>query len=220
MINISISEELKQKVPDIVLSCIACRVYVMEKNDNLWDETRQKSQEILSGITTRQISAIPAIEASRKAYKACGKDPARYRLSAESLFRRVVQKKELYQVNNVVDSINLISLTTGFSIGGYDTDKIKGAVSFGIGKENEPYEGIGRGKLNIENLPVFRDEEGAFGTPTSDSVRTSVTTDTIFFAMVIINFGSGDLKLATELAVRLLKRYAYATDLKIKTITT
>ena len=215
---ISISKELKEKVPDLKLSCIECEVFIMETNDLLWDEIRKKTKELSSSLKTEQISKIPAITASRKAYKACGKDPARYRLSAEALLRRVVKQKSLYQVNNVVDVLNLVSINSGFSIGGYDSDKINGKVSFEIGTAADPYEGIGRGRLNIEFLPTFRDKEGAFGTPTSDSERTAVTPDTKRFLMVIIDFGEGDLKSATKLAVELLERFGFAKNFEIKTI--
>ncbi|HAH25396.1 MAG TPA: hypothetical protein DCL77_16840, partial [Prolixibacteraceae bacterium] len=89
-------------------------------------------------------------------------------------------------------------------------------VSFGIGLAGEPYSGIGRGELNIENLPVFRDEAGAFGTPTSDSQRTEVSLETDHFLMILIDFGSSDrLEEALERAVRLLKAYCQATHLKV-----
>lgn len=215
---ISISEELKQNVPDIKLSCIECEVFLMETNDLLWDEIRKKTEEISSTLKIEQISKIPAIAASRKAYKSCGKDPARYRLSAEALLRRVVKQKGLYQVNNVVDVLNLVSINTGFSIGGYDSDKIQGNISFGVGTAADPYEGIGRGRLNIEFLPTFRDDEGAFGTPTSDSERTAVTQETKRFLMVIIDFGGGNLTSATKLAKEYLERFGYARNIKIKTI--
>lgn len=219
MTNISISEELKQKVPDIKLSCIECDVYVMETNDVLWDEIRKKIKEISASLKIEDISKMPAIAASRKAYKACGKDPARYRLSAEALLRRVVKRKELYQVNNVVDVLNLVSISTGYSIGGYDAGKLEGKVAFGIGTAADPYEGIGRGRLNIEFLPTLRDQKGAFGTPTSDSERTAVTPETKRFLMVIMDYGEGDLKQATQLAAELLERFAYATNFQFKTLT-
>lgn len=218
MTTISISEELKEKVPGIKLSCIECDVYVMETNDMLWDEIRKKIEELSATLKTGQISRIPAIAASRKAYKACGKDPARYRLSAEALLRRVVKSKAINQVNNVVDVLNLVSITTGYSIGGYDSDKITGNVSFGIGTAADPYEGIGRGQLNIEFLPAFRDEKGAFGTPTSDSERTAVTQDTKRFLMVIFDFGGGDLSAAKKLASEYLERFSFAKNFKIKTV--
>lgn len=216
---LSISEDLISKVPDIQLSCIECNVEVTAKNEELWVEILLKIETLKSSLRVEDISKLPAIAASRKAYKACGKDPARYRLSAEALLRRIVTRGEIYQVNNVVDLLNLVSVSTGFSIGGYDADKINGNIEFGIGKSNEPYQGIGRGELNIENMPVFRDDFGAFGTPTSDSVRTSVSLQTKRFLMIIIDYWpSGKLNDATDMALNLLENYAGAKNVECKII--
>ncbi len=216
---ISISTELALKVPGLKLSCIECDVRTSEKNEELWRRIEAKILDLQSQLKIEDISQIPSIASSRKAYKACGKDPARYRLSAEALLRRVVNRGELYQVNNVVDCLNLVSISTGFSIGGYDAEKIEGKIVFGIGAEDEPYEGIGRGVLNIEYMPVFRDDRGAFGTPTSDSVRTSVTADTKRFLMIIIDYAASEvLSEATVLAQKLLEEYADACNFEIKTV--
>ena len=217
MVPVTVSDELKTRVSELTLSCIECDVVVKEENEKLWAEMEDKTNEVAASLKVEDISRLPAIAASRRGYKACGKDPARYRLSAEALLRRTVQGKGLYRVNNVVDLLNLVSISTGFSIGGYDAGKIEGEAVFGIGHVNEAYEGIGRGELNIESLPVFRDNTGAFGTPTSDSVRTSVTLETNRFLMIIIDFGAlPELQKATELAVNLLKRYAHADSLEFK----
>lgn len=88
-------------------------------------------------------------------------DPGRYRPSAEALRRRLMRGIPLYQIDTLVDLINLVSLRTGHSIGGFDADKIQGNhLELGIGKAEEPFEGIGRGILNIEGLPVYRDSFG------------------------------------------------------------
>lgn len=216
---VEISDKLFRVVPDLRLSCIECNVVLEERNEELWEEIILKINSLHEELKVEDISRLPAIATSRKAYKACGKDPARYRLSAEALLRRVVNRNELYHVNNVVDALNLVSISTGFSIGGYDVSKIKGTAVFGIGEKDEPYEGIGRGELNIENMPVFRDDSGAFGTPTSDSVRTCVNAGTQRFLMIIIDYGSkADLDFATNLAGQLLKKYAKAENFEIKTI--
>lgn len=217
--NITISNELKSRCPELRLGCIEADVNVNEPSNELVSEITDKIQQIGQSLAIESISKIPTIEASRKAYKACGKDPARYRLSAEALLRRVVSGKGLYHINNVVDQLNLVSITSGFSIGGYDAGQIQGDVVFGIGQPNELYSGIGRGELNIENLPVFRDRLGAFGTPTSDSQRTEVSLQTRRFLMILIDFG-GDRMLddAMQMAERLLKNYCGAGNFKIRTI--
>ena len=219
MRKITISDELAGKVSELQLSCILCEVVPVPVNVQLWNEIQLKINEIASTISIEQISQLPAISSSRKAYKACGKDPARYRLSAEALLRRVVNRNELYQINNVVDALNLVSISSGFSIGGYDDDKIEGDVVFGIGQPGEPYFGIGRGELNIEGMPVFRDANGAFGTPTSDSERTSVSLNTKRFLMIIIDYAaSPQLAETTDFAKNLLEKYAQATNFEIKNI--
>jgi len=220
MHEIRISEILKDKVPGLQLFCIDSYVTLEPSCDELWEQIKNKCTELHFSLKLEEISMLPAIKASRLAYKAAGKDPARYRLSAEALLRRAVKDKELYRINNVVDLLNLVSISSGFSIGGYDADKIAGNIEFGIGEKDEPYTGIGRGQLNIEGLPVFRDEMGAFGTPTSDSERTAVTEGTKHFLMVIVGFGANHLLHDTgKLAVELLNRYAYAKNLIIKIIT-
>ena len=191
--NITISTEIKKAVPNLILGIVTADVKVQENNPALWELIDKDVEQLKANLKIDDISKIPTITSSRKAYKALGKDPARYRLSAEALMRRTLKGNDLYRINNVVDLLNLISLKTGYSIGGYDIDKIDGDILMTKGEENVEYEGIGRGMLNIQNLPVLKDRQGTFGSPTSDSVRTSVTVDTERFMMVIFNFGNHPL---------------------------
>lgn len=215
MKEIIISQDIKIKLPDLTLGCIECDVVISEENNELWREIEAVCGTIGHSGELAEVGSHPAIKASRIAYRLCGKDPARYRLSSEALMRRVVKGHQLYRINNVVDLVNLISLKSGMSIGGYDADKISGSVIFDIGRKDEPYEAIGRGDLNISSLPVFRDSVSAFGSPTSDSVRTSVTGSTKRFLMVIVGF-SGDICTSetVDLSLSLLKEYANAENIE------
>jgi len=219
MKQISIGGEIKTRCPEIRLGCIEANVIVNESSPDFLETMNSEIQQLAQSLSIDSISKIPTISASRRGYKACGKDPARYRLSAEALLRRVVSGKGLYQINNVVDQLNLVSITSGFSIGGYDANQISGETVFGIGKANEAYSGIGRGELNIEFLPVFRDHRGAFGTPTSDSPRTEVTTQTHWFLMVIIDFEcDNSLHEAMLMAQTLLSKHCQAENIDIRII--
>ena len=133
---------------------------------------------------------------------------------AEALRRRLLKGMKLYQIDTLVDLINLVSLRTGYSIGGFDADKIVGTtLTLGIGRANEPFEGIGRGVLNIEGLPVYRDELGGIGTPTSDNERTKMGLETTHILAVINGYsGNEGLQEAAEMTLRLLERYASATE--------
>ena len=193
MKEILISKEFRSKWAGMKLACLECSVEVVPFHPKLWQTIGDETLKMRSTLKVEQISQHPAISSSRKGYKAFGKDPARYRLSAEALMRRMVKGNELYQINNVVDIVNLASFTSGFSIGGYDIEKVGGTIELGIGREDEAYEGLGRGILNIDCLPVLRDTIGPFGSPTSDSPRTAVTESTFRFLMVYFGFGAHDL---------------------------
>ena len=214
-ISISISPDFKQKCPNIRLGCIQATVTVATTYPSLLEKINQKIAAIQNIHTAKTLSTIPTIAATRTAYKALGKDPSRYRPSAHALLRRVVQGKGLYHINNLVDLLNLVSISSGFSIGGYDFEKIEGSITLSVGIENEPYLAIGRGQLNIGGLPTLRDNVSAFGSPTSDSQRTMVTNDTTQFLMVFFDFNhSPILDDALALSVSLLEEFAQAKHIK------
>jgi DNA/RNA-binding domain of Phe-tRNA-synthetase-like protein len=206
MSKIEIQPELSELFPELTIGCILAEVQVMASDDVLKEEMGLLCDKLVPDLTPESIRRHPVVEMTKNAYRKMGKDPNRYRPAAESLLRRLASGKELYHVNNMVDILNMVSVATGFSIGGYDSEKIQGSITFGLGRDQEAYQGIGRGELNIENLPVFRDGEGAFGTSTSDSVRTMVTEETKKILMVFPAFEKMDDRLnkALEMAEKLL----------------
>lgn len=177
--NIIVSEDIRQRCPEFVGAAVIASIRNSSHDDALWAEINGFIADYRQRFTVDSIKEMPSIEATRTAYRRCGKDPSRYRPSGEALVRRTLKGNELYQVNTVVDLINLASIAYGYSIGGFDFDKIEGeTLTLGIGREGEPYEGIGRGVLNIAGLPVYRDAVGGIGTPTSDHERTKLTLET------------------------------------------
>jgi len=216
MFAIKIESELKEKLPSLTLGCLQAEITIQESSEELSNWISERINELAVALTPETIRQMDTVKATKDAYRALGKDPNRYRPAAESLMRRIANGKGLYQISNVVDILNYISVKTGYSICGYDTQCIEGTVSMGIGKTDEPYEGIGRGELNIEQLPVFRDEKGAFGTPTSDSVRTMITPKTKQILFIFIGFGGKDnMDLALQEIKELLETHAKAEDVKI-----
>lgn len=213
--DIRISDELRRHSPSLQLGVLTANVAYKEECPELWTLMDEACDMAAASLTIEGISALPNVAAARKAYRSCGKDPARYRLSSEALLRRVVQGKGLYKVNNIVDVNNLISLKYHFSIGAFDRDAVAFPVEFRIGRAGEPYEGIGRGELNIENLPVLADSQGPFGSPTSDSMRTRTHMGMERLLFCILSFGgASNMAPALEETVALLERYAAATDIQ------
>lgn len=212
--KITVSEEIKERCPNYHGAAVFAAVENTAYSEGLWQEIAAFAQALQATETTDSIKNQPAIEATRQAYRACGKDPSRYRPSAEALRRRLLRGIDLYRIDTLVDLINLVSLKTGYSIGGFDADKIAGeALELGIGRADEPFEGIGRGVLNIEGLPVYRDREGGIGTPTSDHERTKMGLETRHILAIINGYSGADgLQEAAELTLELLKKYAGASE--------
>lgn len=217
MYSITVSEEIRERWPQYRGAAVYATVENTAFDEDLWAEIALFTEHLRANETTDSIKQQTAITATREAYRACGKDPSRYRPSAEALRRRLLRGLELYRIDTLVDLINLVSLRTGYSIGGFDADKIAGNnLCLGIGKHEEPFEGIGRGPLNIECMPVIRDAIGGIGTPTSDHERTKMDIGTRHI-LAIINGYSGDegLQEAAEMTRQLLERYASATECRV-----
>lgn len=211
MIHIQCSEEIKQACPEFRGMALEAMVTNTSYSDELWQEIERFTMEYREKYTVDSIKEMPSIQATRTAYKRCGKDPSRYRPSGEALCRRLLRGLELYKVDTVVDLINLVSIASGYSIGGFDADKFEGdTLTLGIGRAGEPYEGIGRGELNIEGMPVYRDAVGGVGTPTSDNERTKLSLGTTHL-LAIVNGYDGDtthLQETIDYMKALLEEYA------------
>src|SRR5690554_1746232 len=217
--DITLSDEIVAACPDFHVAAITCEVTNTPFHAGLWEEIDAFTARFFSGTKMEDIKKRPAIHATREVYKKLGKDPNRYRPSGEALCRRILKGQPLYQIDTLVDLINLVSLETGYSIGGFDDDKIEGDLVLGVGKADEKFEAIGRGFLNIEGLPVYRDEVGGIGTPTSDEERTKITPSTTRLLMLINGYsGKEGLQVATEYASRLLKEHVQAEETRIDLI--
>jgi DNA/RNA-binding domain of Phe-tRNA-synthetase-like protein len=217
--KIFIGKELHDKCPGMVLGTIECEVENTVFNKDLWEEIEIQTHHIKKNYRIDEVKNNNRIDATRRAYKACGKEPNRYRPASEALFRRLLKGKELSQINTLVDLVNLISLKSGFSIGGFDADYIEGDLRAGIGKSGEEYSGIGRGVLNIEGLPVLRDEKGGIGTPTSDEIRTAIRSETRHFFMNINGYtGENDTLSWLNESIILLKKYTKAKNITAQII--
>ena len=215
--KIEFEDIIRMAAPDLKVVAIEARVKNSDTSPELWSLIERTAHDIREVAELSDINKRPAIKATREAYKRLGKEPNRYRPSAEALCRRAVKGMELYRINTLVDLINLISMQSGYSIGGFDIDKIDGEVlRLGAGKENEPFEGIGRGELNIEHLPVYRDAIGGIGTPTSDNERTKLDISTTRLLMCINIYGEEmPVDDTVGLTVSLLEKFADASDIKV-----
>lgn len=132
------------------------------------------------------IGSIEGIGDARSLYKAFGVDPTRTRPSSEALLRRCLKGQDLYRINEAVDVGNWVSLEYLLPLGLYDRDLVRGEEAIvRVGGDGEEYEGIRKGPVHLTGRLCVADAEGAFGSPTSDSLRTSVRDTTRNLAAIV-----------------------------------
>jgi len=207
--RVQIDPELKRRCSRAALGCVTAEVEAGETHAALADELHAAEQNILALPDPKAVLESPAVLTTRAAYKALGKDPARYRGSAEALLRRIISNKGLPRVGAVVDVINLVSVESRLPVGLYDLAHVSGDIVFRAGRAGETYKGIGKYDLNLEGLPLFADALGPHGSSTSDSERTMVTLTTKQVLAIIVSFAGADgFEKWSARMTDLLQRYA------------
>lgn len=213
--KITISDKIKNSCPALQLGVIRATVSNSETSDELWSKLLEQSENIRTTYKIEEINKRPEIFSTRQAYKKLGKDPNRYRPSAEALCRRIVRDILIYRLNTLVDIINIVSIASGYSIGAFDYEKIQGNLILDTGRNDDQFDAIGRGMLNIEGLPVFRDEISGIGTPTSDCERTKITMETTEILIIINDYlGSSTLGNAIDFSENLLRDFANSQNIE------
>ena len=214
--NIFLSKEIKEKVPHTRLAVLKYTVKTEEINPDLWQYMNDEIiPVVMKELEEKNVTELKNIETSRKAYKAFGKDPGRYRVSSEALIRRIRQGKDLYQINTVVDANNLASVETGYSFGSYDLDCVNGDITLRLGEAGATYQGIGKESVNIENLPVLCDNDGPFGSPTSDSTKAMITLNSKnIITLAYVFTEDEDIPALLDKSAAYLEKYAKAENIE------
>lgn len=210
---ITINKEITDIIPAFTIIAMKMDVEV-EDSEKISEMITIYEEKIKGEYSLEDVLNIPLIKEARDGYKKLGKDPSRYRLACESLLRRLVKGNSLYRINNVVDAGNLLSIEAKRSVAVLDYEKIKGDITIRIGKETDEYYGIGRGLLNVSNVPVYEDDIGPFGSTTSDTDRTMVTKETKKILLMIICFGPSMHEENKQFAIDIYQKYASAKNIE------
>lgn len=206
---IKIDEAYTEKLPAFKLAIIKAKVSCELSSEGLKAEMNALFNKVASSSKVEDISKYPEIIAGRGAYRAFGKDPTKYRISAEKLLRRIIKGEGLDSINNIVDLSNVLSLSFKCPVGTFDYHKLNGNIVLRAGQTGESFLSLGNQELNIEGLPIFSDLNGPFGSTTSDSARTSVDLSTKTILLTIFGFEETfDFQGAMALATRLILEHA------------
>lgn len=214
--KIEIGHEVKERCKEVALGILIYSAKVEESSSQLLELFQINVDRLNNLYSISDIAGMQHIQSTRSAYKALGKSPSEYRNASEAMLRRIIKGNGLYHINNIVEVNNLMSVTTGYSIGSYDTDSISEPVELRRAPDGEKYQGIGKETINIEHLPTLYDEQGAFGNPTSDSRRAMVQSGNRKIMSVIYSFdGESDLQKVMDRYCELLRKYCSVDNIDI-----
>ena len=219
--QISFDDTIANVLPDAALGVLSCVADVTDNPEGLEAEFDILIKTLAEQYTLSSVAENLHVSSTRKAYKALGKDPLKYRNSAEAMLRRIAKGNGLYRVNNAVDINNIVSVSSGYSLGSYDMSAIQGNIVWKRTPDGEKYQGIGKDVLNIEHLPALYDDLGVFGNPTSDSRRTMIEkgTDKRLLYVIYSFDGAEQLENLLNMTQNLLERYAAGRDFSKSVLT-
>jgi DNA/RNA-binding domain of Phe-tRNA-synthetase-like protein len=178
-LEIELSSEIISKIPHFKLGIIEYKNITVGDSPQMVKGRLQLFQEsIYFDLESKNLIELPGIQEWRSIFKTFGKDPNRYRHSAEALYRRVQKQNYLTTVQSAIDINNFFSLQYQVPIGIYDSDKLEGPIKIEVAEAGEEYFGL-NGRMNsLENLIVSSDQLGPFGSPFVDSTKAPVTETT------------------------------------------
>jgi DNA/RNA-binding domain of Phe-tRNA-synthetase-like protein len=219
-LDLSISKD--PGISDRLVAGVLCfrNLECQKKNVELWKQI-QSVENQYSEKYENPSEALKRLKPARDLDRAVGIEPTRIRPSSEALLRRIIKKKPLYQINSIVDTGNLVSLSFLLPIGLYDRAKINGPIMFRQGREGEFYEGIGKEKVNVSGRIILADQIGPFGNPSSDSQRTSINLKTRVVIMVVfapVDYSIDQLLAHLELSRNYMLKYHPSGELISKKI--
>jgi len=207
-LEIHISQELCTLVPNFKVGVIHYRNIKVGESPQMIKGRMQLFQESLYlELEDRNVNDLEGIKEWRQIFKTIGKDPNRYRHSAEALYRRVKKQNYLQPVNSSIDLNNFFSLQYEMPIGIYDLEKLTGDITIRLGNEEEEYNGLNGRPNSLHRLIVNVDENGPFGSPFVDSERTCVYEETTSALQIIYLRPSLNKEDAQNMVESLMKMY-------------
>ncbi|WP_338473270.1 phenylalanine--tRNA ligase beta subunit-related protein [Niallia sp. XMNu-256] len=178
--EMKIASEIYEYIPDFKIGLIKYHNITVGESPQMLKGRLQLFQESLFfEMEDKKATDFPSIQEWRQVFKQTGKDPNRYRHSAEALYRRVQKQDYLPSIHSATDLNNFFSLQYGIPFGIYDQEKIQGdVITVRLGEDDEAYLGLNGRDNSLHRLLLSADDAGPFGTPFVDSERTAVTKNT------------------------------------------
>lgn len=161
--NVTIKDQILEKYPNTQIGYLVTRVSVTKTDPFVEDLKLKLAKEIHAlGVNATNFATHPNIEVWRKIYQEdFGVKAKTYRSSIESLLRRIVTGKKIWDICSVVDLYNCHSILSLMPMGGYDLNKISGDITIRMGRAGDNFFGLGmQHPVEVKsNHVIYADQE-------------------------------------------------------------
>jgi len=115
---------------------------------------------VLERIGDTPLSEIASLNAWRRAFRAFGANPTKYRSAAEALLRRLTKKGNIPSIIGLVDLANMVSIRYALPVAAFNTQEIQGPITVHFSDGSEFFNPLGRGEPEhpSEGEAIFSDE--------------------------------------------------------------
>jgi len=186
-------------------------VNIQKSSFELLELIKTKTEEVRNHWKLEDFIEQTPFKEYRKLWWAHDMDPTKLRPSAEALIRRLLLGKDLYLINNVVDSMNLVSIDSALSIGLHDLDKLKFPLEVRLAKDGEEFTSIGsKGSTTLSGheLLVSDQEKGIdLAYSTSSSELSKITDETRNALFVVYAPANVEFRETLESGSELVAKY-------------
>jgi DNA/RNA-binding domain of Phe-tRNA-synthetase-like protein len=100
-------------------------------------------EEAIESFGSNPVTSHPNVRSWREMYRAFKTKPGDYRPSAEALLRRAIKRKRFPQINTAVDTYNTVSVRHRIPMGGFDMDRVQGAIRLRFSEGGESFMPLG-----------------------------------------------------------------------------
>src|SRR5580704_8014661 len=208
-------QDLAHDFPDFRVALVIVEgLTIGERDSRLEREIAAAEARCRTRFAGIELSAIPAVAAWRRAYRAFGIKKTNYRSSVERLIKRVLAGEALPRVNALVDLYNMVSLDEGLCLGCDDLDRVTGDLAFRYARESDTFLDMGAAQGEDPNDPpksgevVYADEAHVLCRRWNwrQDERSAVMPQTRRVVLTAQSNGFGDVKAAGARLVEAIAR--------------
>jgi lysyl-tRNA synthetase, class I len=187
---VRIAPEVKARFPEMRLGVAV--IEGVEVKSGRPDDLNRQIGEALQAVREADLEAAlqsGPIAAYRQIFQEFGVNPNAMMPSPENILRMAVYENRLPNVNNLVDSTNLIVLERGISVAVYDLDKLAAPLTLRFAAADEPHLPLGgqRPEKTRAGELVYADAEEVICRALNhrDSDKTKVTNKTRNILLIV-----------------------------------